>query len=67
MFLKIHKKQNWDAKYMPNCHICKVLYDRKYDLQYPNGQVRCAAVADSQLAMPAEYIVSMLTNIKAFG
>ena len=45
---------------MPNFHICKVIND-------PIGCVRCAFVADIQLLIPAEYIVSMLPDIKTFG
>ena len=48
---------------MPNFHICKVINDRAYDLQDPAGHVTCVSVADVQLLMPAEYIVSMLPNI----
>ena len=38
-----------------------------YDLQDPAGHVQCATVADVQLLMPAEYIVYILTHVKAFG
>ena len=51
---------------MPNFCICKVIYDRPYDLQNPTGNVRHDAVADIQLLMPAEYIVSMLPDTKVF-
>ena len=40
---------------MPNFHICKGINNRAYDLQDLTGSVKCAAVADIQLIMPAEY------------
>ena len=52
---------------MPDFHICQVINDRAYDLQDPTGHVRCTSVTDIKLLMPAEYIVSMLLDIKAFG
>ena len=52
---------------MLNSHICKVIHDRAYDLQDPTDYVRCATLAKIQLFMPAEYIVSMLPDIRAFG
>ena len=52
---------------MPNFHICKVANERVYDLQDSTGHIRCTSVADIQLLMTAEYIVSMLPDIKAFG
>ena len=67
VLLKDHKTQNRDAKYMPKFCICKVINDRAYDLKDLTGHVRCAAVTDVQLLMPAEYIVSMLPEIKVFG
>ena len=65
--LKNHKEQKWDAKYMPNFCICKAIKNRAYELQGPCGHVRCSTVADIQLLMPTECIVSMLLDIKAFG
>ena len=41
--------------------------DRVYDLQDTSNYVRCAAVADIQFVIPAEYTVSMLPGEKAFG
>ena len=52
---------------MPIFCICKVIYGRAYDLQDPAGHIRHAMVADIQLLMYAEYIVSMVLNVKAFG
>ena len=66
MLLINHKKQDSDAKYMPNIRICKVANDRAYDLQDQTGHVQHAIVAKIQLLMPAEYIVSMLPDVKAF-
>ena len=67
VLLKNHKKQNWDAKYMVNFHICKIINDRVSDLQDLTGHDRCATIEDIQLLMFAEYIISMLPDIKAFG
>ena len=67
LLIKNHKKQIWNIKYMPDFHICKVINNRPYDFEDPTGHVQHASVADIQLLMPAEYIVSMLPNIKAFG
>ena len=52
---------------MLHFHICKVNNDRAYDLQDPTGHARCTTLADIQLLMPAEYIVSLSPGIKAFG
>ena len=51
---------------MPNSHTCKVIKDWAYHLQEPTGHVWCTTKADIQLLMHAEYIVSMLSDIKAF-
>ena len=66
VLLKNHKKQTWDTKYMPNFHICEVLNDRTYDLQDITSHGRHVSVADNQLLMPAEYIVSILPDTKSF-
>ena len=52
---------------MPNFHVCKVFNDRACDLQDPSGLVRCASIADTQLWMPAKYIVSVLPDIQVYG
>ena len=52
---------------MPNFHLCQVITDRVYDLQDLTTHVGCVTIADNQLLIPAEYIVGMLTDIKAFG
>ena len=51
---------------MPNFHICKVINYRAHDLQCPTGHVQHASVADIQLLMPAEYLVSMVPDINVF-
>ena len=61
LLLKNHKKHNWDAKYMPNFHICKVISDRANDLQDPTDHVRCTAAANIQLVMSVEYIACYQT------
>ena len=66
LIFKCYKKQNQDAKYMPNLHICKVKNEKGYDLQDPAGHIQHATVPDIQLLMPAECIVSMLLNVRAF-
>ena len=66
VLLKNHKKQNRDTQYLHSFCICKIINDRAYDLQDPAAHVRHATVADIQLLMPAEYVVSMLPDIKAF-
>ena len=66
ILLKNHKKETWDTKYMPNFYVCKMINDKAYDLQDKTCHVRLASVADIHLLMPAEYIISMLPDIKAF-
>ena len=61
-----HKEQNWDVKYLPNFCICKVISERMYDSQDPTGHVKRTAIADIQLLMPVEYIVSTLPDITVF-
>ena len=60
------KNQNWNAIHAW-FFICKVINDRAYDLQDPTGHFRWTAGTDIQLLMPAEYVVSTLPDIKAFG
>ena len=68
VLLTNHKKHTpWDAKYMSNFHICKVINDRPYDLQNPSGHVCHNFVEDIQLLIPAEYIVTLLPDAKVFG
>ena len=52
---------------MSNFHICKAINDRAYDLQDCSGHVGHVSVANTQLLLPAEYIVSLLLDAKAFG
>ena len=53
---------------MPNVYICKTINDNVYGLQDPTGHVRHGTVADTQLIMPAEYIISILPDNKnTFG
>ena len=52
---------------MSSFYIWKIINEKAYNLQDLTDHVRCAAVADIQLLISAEYIVSMLPDIKAFG
>ena len=52
---------------MSNIRICKVINPRAYDLQDPSSHICCTTVADIQLLMSAEYIVSLLPDTIAFG
>ena len=51
---------------IPTFRSFKVINERLCDLQEPTGCVRYAALADIQLFMPAEYIVSMSSDETAF-
>ena len=51
---------------MSDFHSCEVINNRAYDLQEPSCHIHHASVADIQLLMPPEYIVSMLPDVKAF-
>ena len=55
-----------DARYVSNFHICKVINERVYGLQVLCGYICQALVADIQLLLPVEYIVSFLLDTKAF-
>ena len=67
LVLKNQKRNIWDAIYMANFTIGKVLNDRAHDWQDPSGHVQWTAVADIHLLMPAENIVSSLPDARAFG
>ena len=53
--------------HMCNSPICKVINDMMHDLQEPYGNIYCLSVAEIQVLMPAEYIVTLLPDAKTFG
>ena len=68
---EIHKFKVSDIVLLRNMHLgvsskCKFshLNDRANDLQDPSGHIHCTSVADIQLFLPAEYIVSLLLDEK---
>ena len=65
--LMSHNKQSqWNAKYVSNFQICKIINDWAYYLQDPSGHICCALVLGIQLYLPAEFIASLLPDEKAF-
>ena len=63
--LRNHKKYTqWDARYMSNIRIWKVINDRAYNLQNHDHYVHQTCIVDIHLLVLAEYIVSLLPDAK---
>ena len=58
---------NWDAKYIPNFRIVKLIGYRQLKVSDPTGRLRKVNICDVHKILPSEFIVSGILDEQIFA
>ena len=67
MIKNFDKKSNWDTKYVPNFIVVRLICTRQLEVSDPMGRLLKENISDVHKILPAEFIVSFLTDEQIFA
>ena len=67
MIKNVDKKSNWDAKYIPNFRIIRLIGTRQLEVSDPRGRLRKVNICDVHNISPSEFIVSCIPDEEVFA
>ena len=62
MIKNYDKKSNWDAKYIPNFRVIRLVDTRQLEVSDPTGRLRKVNICDVHKVLPSEFIVSCIPD-----
>ena len=62
MIKNFDKKSNWDAKYVPNFRLIKLIGLRQLEVSDLTGRLRKVYMSDVHKILPADFIVSCIPD-----
>ena len=67
MIKNFDKKSTWDAKYVPNFTIVKLIGTRQLEVSDPTGRLRKVNISGAHKILPADFIVSCFPDEQVFA
>ena len=67
MITNFNKKSNWDAKYIPNFRIIRLIGPRQLEVSDLTGKLRKVNTCDMHKSLPSDYIVSSIPYEQVSG
>ena len=67
MIKNLNKKLTWDAKYVPNFSVVKLIGKRQSEVVDPTGRLRKVNISDVHKILPADFIVSCIPDEQVFA
>ena len=67
MIKKFDEKLTWDAKYVPNFRVVKVIGTRQLEVADPTGRLRKINISDFHKILAADFIVSCIPDEQVFS
>ena len=62
MIKNFNKESNWDAKYIPNFRIIRLIDTRQLEISDQTGRLRKVNICDVHNILPSEFIVSCIPD-----
>ena len=66
MIKHFDKKSNWDAKYISNVRIIRLIHKRQLEVSDPTGRLRKVNICDVHKVLPSEFIGSCIPDEHVF-
>ena len=66
MIKNFNKKLTWDAKYVTNIRVVKLIGTRQLEVSDPTGRLRKVNISDVHKILPADFIVSSIPDKQTF-
>ena len=67
MVKKICQKSNWDAKYVPNFRLIKLIGMRQLEVSNPTGRLWMVNISDVHKILSADFVVSCIPDEQVFA
>ena len=67
MIKKFDKKLNWNAKYIPNFRIIRIVSPRQLEVSDPTGRLWKVNINDVHRILPSDFIISSIQDEQVFG
>ena len=65
--MNFDKKSNWDAKYIPNSRIIRLVGPRQLEVSNLTGRLWKVNICDMHKILPSDFIVSSIPDEQVFG
>ena len=66
VMIKMLIKLKWDAKYIPNFRIIRLIGTRQLEVSNPTGRLRKVDICDVHKILPSDFIVSCIPDEQVF-